>query len=238
VKRLLIIALSVVLSSSLALAQAAKPEQNSAGEKAVTQLVHEWLDALVKNDLNALDRIIGDDYIITNSDGSVLGKQQDLEPLKAGLKFESATVEDLKVRVYNDTAVATGVTTFKGDFKGRAFTARERFTDVWVKRDGRWQAVASQESRLPKQAATQLQKYEREKLLEDFQIARRALEEGHSGIYRYTGKEELNRIFDEAAKSLDKPMDALEFYRVLAPAVAAIKCGHTTSRPSPGRFSY
>jgi C-terminal processing protease CtpA/Prc/ketosteroid isomerase-like protein len=240
VKRLLIITLSVVLFSNLALAQTANTAQSSADEKAVTQLVHEWLDALVKSDFDALNRIIADDYIITNSDGSVLGKQQDLEPLKAGLKFESASIEDLKVRVYGETAVVTGVTTFKGSFKGREFTSRGRFTDVWLKRDGRWQAIASQESALPKQASVQKQapaqqqgtvqlpKHEREKLLEDFQIARSALEEGHSGIYRYTSKEKLDRIFDEAAKSLYRPMTALEFYRLLAPAVAAIKCGHTS----------
>src|SRR6185295_15799695 len=47
------------------------------------------------------------------------------------------------------------------------------------------------------------------------------------GIYRYTSKAEMDRIFDAAARSLDRPMDALEFLRVLAPTVAAIKCGHT-----------
>jgi hypothetical protein len=66
-----------------------------------------------------------------------------------------------------------------------------------------------------------------EKLLADFRIARKALEEGHSGIYRYTSKEELDRLFDQAEKSLIKPLTMLEFYRVLAPVVAAIKCGHT-----------
>ncbi|HEX8184001.1 MAG TPA: hypothetical protein VF747_04600, partial [Blastocatellia bacterium] len=77
-------------------------------------------------------------------------------------------------------------------------------------------------------ALAQQPRYEREKLIEDFQIARQALEEGHSGIYRYTKKDELDRRFDQAAKSLDRPMDAFEFYRVLAPVVAAIKCGHTS----------
>ncbi|HWO00709.1 MAG TPA: S41 family peptidase [Blastocatellia bacterium] len=71
------------------------------------------------------------------------------------------------------------------------------------------------------------QKFERDKLVEDFQIARQALEEGHSGIYRYTNKAELDRVFDAALKSIDRPMDAFEFYRVLAPVVATIKCGHT-----------
>jgi C-terminal processing protease CtpA/Prc len=68
-------------------------------------------------------------------------------------------------------------------------------------------------------------------LLEDFRIARAALEEGHSGIYRYTPKPALDRAFDEAAKLLDHAMSPLEFYRVLAPAVANIKCGHTSVVP-------
>jgi hypothetical protein len=68
---------------------------------------------------------------------------------------------------------------------------------------------------------------EPDKLVADFRLARQALEEGHSGIYRYAAKEELDRLFDVAEKSLNRPMNAVEFYRILAPAVAAIKCGHT-----------
>src|SRR5678815_4712788 len=67
-----------------------------------------------------------------------------------------------------------------------------------------------------------LPKFTPAQLLEDFQIARSALEEGHSGIYRYTPKSKLDQIFDEAARSLDHPMNAYEFFRVLAPAVNAI----------------
>jgi len=65
-------------------------------------------------------------------------------------------------------------------------------------------------------------------LREDFQIARQALAEAHPGIYRYTPKPELDRVFDQAAAGLNRPMTALEFYRILSPAVAAMKCGHTT----------
>lgn len=76
--------------------------------------------------------------------------------------------------------------------------------------------------------AQTVEKIQREKLVEDFQIARQSLEEGHSGIYRYSSKAEMDRVFDAALKSIDRPMDTLEFYRVMAPAVAAIKCGHTS----------
>jgi hypothetical protein len=70
-------------------------------------------------------------------------------------------------------------------------------------------------------------KLTREQMLEDLRVLRGALEEGHPGIYRYTGKAELDRIFDSAEKSIDRPMDAYELYRLLAPVVGAVKCGHT-----------
>jgi len=76
-----------------------------------------------------------------------------------------------------------------------------------------------------------LPKIEPKLLQADLQIARKALEEGHSGMYRYTPKPELDRAFDSANKKLTQPMDALEFLRVLAPVVADIKCGHTSVRP-------
>jgi hypothetical protein len=71
-------------------------------------------------------------------------------------------------------------------------------------------------------------KFEPRELQEDFQIARQSLEEGQSGLYRYTKKADLDRIFDAAEKSLDHPMDFFEFYRVMMPTIAAIKGGHTT----------
>ena len=76
-------------------------------------------------------------------------------------------------------------------------------------------------------------KFEPGQLRQDFQIARRCLEEGHAGLYRYTKKAQLDRIFDEAEKSLGHPMDFYEFYRVMASCVAAIKCGHTDVSTPP-----
>ena len=69
-------------------------------------------------------------------------------------------------------------------------------------------------------------------LRRDLQIARAALEEGHPGIYRYTSKPELDKAFGRAGAQLTRSMSAMEFYRVLAAAVAQLKCGHTTVQPS------
>ena len=82
-------------------------------------------------------------------------------------------------------------------------------------------------------AAAEMQRVPPEKLREDFRILHAALEEGHPGIYRYTPKEELDKRFDRAERALDRPMNVYEFYRVVAPAVAGLKCGHTAVRVNP-----
>src|SRR3954469_14024710 len=64
-------------------------------------------------------------------------------------------------------------------------------------------------------------------LQEDFRIMRHALEQAHGGIYRYTSKRELDRAFDLAYRRVDHPMTELDFWRLLAPMIAQIKCGHT-----------
>jgi hypothetical protein len=72
-----------------------------------------------------------------------------------------------------------------------------------------------------------------EELREDLRILRQALEKGHPGIYRYTPKAKMDQAFDGAEKGLDRPMNVYEFYRIVAPAVAKIKCGHTRVRINP-----
>ena len=64
-------------------------------------------------------------------------------------------------------------------------------------------------------------------LADDFRILRGALEEGHSGIYRYTSKAQMDAAFDDVEKSLNRPLSGVEFYRLVAPVVARVKCGHT-----------
>jgi len=64
-------------------------------------------------------------------------------------------------------------------------------------------------------------------LQEDFHIMRHALEQGHAGIYWYTGKADLDRMFDHAYRKIDHPMSDLDFWRLAAPVVVHIKCGHT-----------
>jgi C-terminal processing protease CtpA/Prc len=65
----------------------------------------------------------------------------------------------------------------------------------------------------------------------DFDLMRKALEEAHSGLYRFSTKAEMDRGFDAQRAKLNRPMTKQEFLVVLAETLARIKCGHTGVSP-------
>ncbi len=70
-----------------------------------------------------------------------------------------------------------------------------------------------------------------EQLQQDFDLFRRSLEEGHPGIYRYTTRHEMDRIFSRANHAITRQLSLADFYRILAHVLAAIKCGHSELFP-------
>ena len=116
-------------------------------ENTLVQIEHDWGNALLKADVPAWSRYLGDDWVLTYSDGTLVTKPMALADLKEGaLRIESFQLDDVKVRVYGDAAVVTGMITEKSKFRDKDTSGVRRFTDVFVKRDGRWQAIASHES--------------------------------------------------------------------------------------------
>ena len=122
---------------------AAKPPEND--EAAFTKIEQDWGDAVTRHDADFLDRLEADDYTYTGPDGGVSHKADDIDAAKAGIvRIESFSHRDMKVQVYGETAVVTGATILKGTAGDMDLSGRFRWTDVFVKRDGRWQVVASQ----------------------------------------------------------------------------------------------
>src|SRR5256885_5274802 len=68
-------------------------------------------------------------------------------------------------------------------------------------------------------------------MCEDFDLMRGALEDAHAGLYRYSTKPEMDRVFDAQRAKLGRPMTELEAMAVLAETVAFIRCGHTSVTP-------
>jgi ketosteroid isomerase-like protein len=131
----------------------AKPEASSVPaapvEQTLMQLERDWTQASLKKDIDALNRIMADDWVAIDFQGKTVTKAQTLANLKAGLPAtQAAGLGEMKVRVFGDTAVVTGSDTEKSSSKGKDVVEKYLWTDVFVKRNGRWQAVASQSTRV------------------------------------------------------------------------------------------
>ena len=110
----------------------------------LTRIETAFVEALAKNDPAAFRALITDDWKVVLGEGSVMTADQILNPLKEGkLKFSSFTVEDLDIRIYADAAVVIGTNHTKGEWDGQEFTGKSRFTDVFIRTDGKWRCVSS-----------------------------------------------------------------------------------------------
>jgi len=107
--------------------------------------------AIVKNDLEGIGRLVADDWIIVDPNGEIVDRTRFFEVIKSGaLTHDVMESEDFRVRVYGDSAVVTAITSSKGKFMGQEFSTRERVTDVFVKREGRWRCVLTHLTRFAK----------------------------------------------------------------------------------------
>ncbi len=105
----------------------------------------EWNIAELNQDKTWFQRNLADDYSgVGSRDGAFEDKETFLESF-GKYKVSVAETRDLDVRVDGDRAIATGLYLTQGtDDKGATFDRRSRFTDVFIKRDGRWQIWSSQ----------------------------------------------------------------------------------------------
>ena len=142
----LVMAVLVLTATSIALAQkqSVNRDQRSSVEQAIKQLDNERIRAQIGADAVALDRIYADDFIGVGPSGTVRTKAQVISDFTSGdLKFQSIVTDEVQVRVYENTAVETGLSTMSGQDKGKAVPRDTRFTRVWVKQDGSWRLVAN-----------------------------------------------------------------------------------------------
>jgi ketosteroid isomerase-like protein len=102
------------------------------------------LDAYKERQVDAFAALLDDDFVITFEDGSTYSKTGYLSyTANSSLQVELSEMSDTKVRLHGNTAVITGSYHERGKDGGQAFDYHDRFTDVWMKKDGRWRLVAS-----------------------------------------------------------------------------------------------
>ena len=116
----------------------------TSAEDEIRRIEFEWGEAFERGDMATLDRLMADEYILTDPLGFVRSKADSLAAIKTReVFFESSKSGDVKVRINGDTAVVTGRSTFRGRYKGWSMAGQYQYTDVLVKRHGSWRAVSS-----------------------------------------------------------------------------------------------
>src|SRR5919197_3016024 len=124
----------------------------SSDEQALRTIEQQLARAWTEHDRTFVESVLAPEWSVTQADGSMLDRQTVLGKFFDAITFNTIVIDDVGVNVFGDTAVVRGRTKVSGTFDGAPVSACIRFTDVFIKRNGRWQAVASHASPAPAQA--------------------------------------------------------------------------------------
>jgi uncharacterized protein (TIGR02246 family) len=118
-------------------------------EKALIQLELDWAAAGVKKDTAVVEKFLADDFV-SNWEGRIMNKKQVLAEMKTNpAKIESAVGSDMRVFVFGDIALVHGLYSEKSTTAGKDTSQKWRWTEVYAKRDGRWQCVTQYGTKEP-----------------------------------------------------------------------------------------
>lgn len=128
-------------------------EAGMGGEQAEIALIKkmedERIQAGVRKDVEAIAPFTAEEYVQIDFDGRVMDRDATFRRIRSSdIRLRSNSPDDLRVRIYGDVAVVTGRATPKGVVDGREFVDPVRYSRVYVKRDGRWQVVLFQQTRI------------------------------------------------------------------------------------------
>jgi ketosteroid isomerase-like protein len=111
----------------------------------VLELERHTTEAALRNDANFTERMVANDYLAIGPLGNVITKRDSVSVRRRSqVHYDSIDVSELVVRIYGDTAVVTGRADVRGTDAGEDFSGPYRFTRVWIRHNGSWQAVAYQ----------------------------------------------------------------------------------------------
>ena len=139
----------VLAAAGAVTASASQRPQVESDQQVLIALERGWNEAFHRKDVAFIENILADEFIATYDDGSRGDKAKELAlAAEFNQQVESAIQDEFTVRVYRDTAVVRFTLHVVGIKQGRRAELTLRYTDVWVMRDGRWQCVSSQSTRV------------------------------------------------------------------------------------------
>ena len=118
-------------------------------EQELITLERAWDAAFVAKDMRFIERVLADEFVATYGDGTRGDKAAEMvETVDFDQRVDSSVLDSFRVRIYGETAVVWFSRHMTGPKAGKITAVTYRFTDVFVKRAGRWQCVSSQSTRV------------------------------------------------------------------------------------------
>jgi ketosteroid isomerase-like protein len=119
-------------------------------ERAIIDLDRKRMRAMAAKDVETLEDLLADDLIYTHSSARLDTKRSLIQAMVSGTTvYTSVEPSDVKAQDLGDSVVLTGIAQIKVVSNGTPNAFGVRFTDVYTRRDGRWQMVTWQSTRLP-----------------------------------------------------------------------------------------
>jgi hypothetical protein len=148
-----IAAMKISLLASLLIAGLATMAFGGSAESDLKDLTQKWLDAYVKADTAFLKTVEADDWSFADSDGTMVNKAKDIKEVEdKTFVCKSASASDVKVKTMGDNnAAVMAKIKMAGTYKGEEFAGEFRSIDLYEKKDGKWQAIYSQITKIGKE---------------------------------------------------------------------------------------
>ena len=143
-----VVCYTLAITASVSLS-ASTTQTVQSDQEVLIELERGWNDAVYRQDADFVANLLADEFIVTYDDGARGDKARELALVaEFNQQVVSAVQDDFTVQVYQDTAVVWFTLNLVGMRQGQRAEVTLRYTDVWVQRDGRWQCVSSQSTRV------------------------------------------------------------------------------------------
>jgi len=124
--------------------------ENEAKREELVNLETEMARALQWNNGTIFRRVFGEDFVGILPTGQIMDKAGWISSIEqSGIKYNSFIASDVRVRIFQETAVVTCLWSGRGMVGGHAISRQSRVTHVYIYGQRGWQAIASQETLLP-----------------------------------------------------------------------------------------
>jgi len=142
-------ALLILTLTGAAASAAAQDQRGRSDQQIFRELEDQWAAAVERNDVSAVSAILAEEYVSTYDDGTQGDRAGELELVRTfNQRIDESAIEDFTVKAYGDIAIVRFARRMVGPRNGVRHEVTFRYIDVFVWRDGRWQCVTSQSTRV------------------------------------------------------------------------------------------